>query len=301
MTFEEVLTSIAQTYGLDSYDLIGYSYEDEISGWDGGYGDWPVGSLWTVEGRVLYALVRALQPQVVVEIGTNVGCGASHIASALKMNGSGTLLSFDINSRIVIPPDATGTSAVYQQGQLIPAELLPLVELVHGDGIDYLRDCIGEVDFIFEDGSHGLEDTRDAWQFGLAKLNPGGWILSHDAAHFLVGETIQKGIAAAGVVPNVYEVRPSDCGLAIYRKPMGDIQPIAQYTTSKDIPLNAFVPNGDGEIVEFDYSFDKPKRQSKPDFDVMTDDELHDYADAHDIDLGRLRKRESIIERLQEG
>lgn len=297
MTFEDVLTSIANAYGLGSYDLIGYSYEDEISGWDQGYGEWPVGSLWTVEGRILYALIRALKPELVVEIGTNVGCSASHMASALKMNGTGKLMTFDTCSSIAIPPNRDGVSQVFRQGQLIPVDLMPYVELVNADGIDYLNKYIADVDFIFEDGAHSFEGTRDAWIAGLAKLNPGGLIISHDAAHFLVGENIQKGIAAAGVVPNIYEVQPSDCGLAIYRKPMSSKEPVPQHVSAKDIPLEAFVPNGDGIQVEFDYQFEKPKRQ--PDFDAMTDDDLRDYADAHDIDLGRVRKRESIIERLR--
>jgi predicted O-methyltransferase YrrM len=289
MTFEEVLTSIAQSFGLDAYDLIGYSYEDEITGWDSGYGDWPVGSLWTVEGRILYALIRALQPDVVVEIGTNVGCSASHMASALKENGKGKLLSFDTEKAIVIPPDKAGHSAVYAQGELIPEALRPYVEVVNEDGIAFLNDKIGDVDFVFEDGAHSLQSTRDAWLAGVKKLNPGGIMISHDAAHFLVGQAIQDGIREAEVTPTVYEVAPSDCGLAIWRKPLEAEEPQpAQVKVGKDIPLSAFIPKGDAEDT------------FKTDFQAMTDDELREYADDQGIDLGRLRKRESIIERLQE-
>lgn len=304
MTFEEVLTSIANAYGLDGHELIGYSYEDEISGWDRGYGDWPVGSLWTVEGRILYALVRALQPELIVEIGTNVGCSASHMASALKMNGKGNLMSFDTCSSITIPPDKNGHSAVFLQGQLIPDDLLSFVELVNADGIAYLREYIADADMIFEDGAHNFEGTRDAWVAGLAKLNPGGFMVSHDAAHFLVGETIQRGIAAAGVVPNVYEVQPSDCGLAIYRKPMeGQMPEPVKAQAAKDIPLDYFIPKERYDTVPdlLALTMTDEHDWGKPDFDTMTDNDLRDYADAHNIDLGRLRKRESIIERLREG
>jgi len=285
MTFEDVLTNIANAYGLDSYDLIGYSYEDEISGWDQGYGDWPVGSLWTVEGRILYALIRALQPNMVVEIGTNVGCSASHIASALKMNGTGKLMTFDTAGSVVIPPDKDGHSAVYKPGQLIPDDLRPFVEVVNADGIKYLREYIGEVDFIFEDGAHSFEGTRDAWVAGLAVLNPGGLLISHDAAHFLVGETIRKGIAAAGVVPNIYEVQPSDCGLAIYRQPQNAEKPVLVDVVSKEIPLSAFVPTT-ATVLE-------------PAFDDMTTDELRDYAYIHNIDLGNTRSKSKIIKLLR--
>lgn len=161
MTFEDVLTAIAEQFGLDAVELIGFSYEDDISGWDSGYGDFPIGSLWSVEGRILYALVRTLHPSVVVEIGTNVGAGASHIASALKMNGTGKLHTFEKAQSIVIPPDKDGNSAVYAPGQLIPAELLPFVEVINADGIEHLREYAGDVDFIFEDGDHSEVSTRD--------------------------------------------------------------------------------------------------------------------------------------------
>jgi predicted O-methyltransferase YrrM len=296
MTFEDVLTNIAEKFGLDSYDLIGYSYEDEISGWDGGYGEWPIGSIWTVEGRILYALIRALKPQRIIEIGTNVGCGASHIAAALKENGDGVLLSFDNAKSIVIPPDKTGYTAVYEQGGLIPDDLREYVELVNADALEYLREYVGEVDFIFEDGDHSVDSTREAWAMGVPKLSLGGVMISHDAGHFLVGEAIRQGIQEAGYTPMIYEVQPSDCGLAVYRKPTekrknddltveaGDAE-LFTPKTDEPIPLSAFIPTTATEL--------------EPAFDDMTLKQLKGYAETHDIALGSARTKAKIIDKLR--
>ena len=50
---------------------------------------WPGGSVWEEEGRLLYGLVRALKPEVIVEIGSLVGCSTSHLALACRRNGRG--------------------------------------------------------------------------------------------------------------------------------------------------------------------------------------------------------------------
>lgn len=116
-------------------------------------------------------------------------------------------------------------------------------------------------------------------------------MISHDAAHFLVGEAIQKGIAAAGVVPNVYEIAPSDCGLAVYRKPVEAEQSIADEAEvemdvfTNDIPLSAFIPTS-ATVLE-------------PSFDEMTLKQLKDYAAAHDITLGNARTKPKIVQLLR--
>jgi predicted O-methyltransferase YrrM len=45
--------------------------------------------------ELLYALVRALKPSIVVEAGTGRGISARFLAEALEDNGKGTLLSYE--------------------------------------------------------------------------------------------------------------------------------------------------------------------------------------------------------------
>lgn len=325
-TIEDALTQLAQQHGWDADELINYSYEDDVSGWDNGLGGWPIGSLWTVEGRYLYALVRKLQPEVVVEIGTNVGCGATHIASALKANGNGKLVTLDIN-KAVTPPVAKGQQPrTYRQGELIPDDLLPFVEIVNADGIGYLLYHLKQADLIFEDGAHSVESTREAWQAGVPKLSDGGFMISHDAAHFVVGEDIRAGIEAAGITPQIVAIAPSDCGLAVWRKSTEAEQPIENEAqkpvTLKEIdhqlydPFNvkeepfeitAFIPSmNDVEVSGETLSTDELQKRypiewkdSLPSLDDMTVRELRAYAKANGIQLGQARNRDSILEKIR--
>ena len=61
---ERTLARMADNYGLDAQQLIAYAAEDEIGGWTY-LGYWPGGSIWAVEGKILYALIRAIQPEQV--------------------------------------------------------------------------------------------------------------------------------------------------------------------------------------------------------------------------------------------
>src|SRR5947209_4711129 len=96
-TLDQALATLAAQLGLDPQALIAYAAEDHIGGFnmDVNRRRWAPGSIWEVEGKVLYALVRALKPAHVVEIGTWFGCGASHILEALAMNKKGKLTSID--------------------------------------------------------------------------------------------------------------------------------------------------------------------------------------------------------------
>ncbi|MGH7517850.1 MAG: O-methyltransferase [Gemmatimonadales bacterium] len=46
-------------------------------------------------GEVLFHLVRTVQPRVALELGTCVGVSGAYQAAALKLNGAGTLLTFE--------------------------------------------------------------------------------------------------------------------------------------------------------------------------------------------------------------
>lgn len=229
ISLNDALDSIAASFDFDADQLIEYAAQDPHGGYNDKYDDgFPTGSIWRVEGQVLYALVRALAesdpfPRL-LELGTHYGCSATHIAQALHDGGnngrSGKLTCVDLNGAA---------------GNMIPAHLLPVVEIVTGDMFDYLarqsNDMQPKFDFILEDGSHHTEDVERVWRAAYHLLKPGGVIISHDAEHLHVpsntgvGALVREGIARAGfyaLVPPVrtYKVAPSDCGFAIYRKPL---------------------------------------------------------------------------------
>jgi len=202
MNLNDTLEYIAQEFELNPFNLQTYAAEDKITGWDDGMGAYPIGSVFAVEGRTLYALIRETKPKMVLELGTRYGCSATHIASALIKNGSGKLVCVDSDT------DA---------GSMIPARFRSVVEMVYGNVYDYVRTCKTKFDMVFEDASHQSELVEAVWAQRQKLLNPSGFMISHDAAHPIVGTQVIKGIRACDVEPKVVLTEPSDCGLALYR------------------------------------------------------------------------------------
>lgn len=160
MNLHEALRQIAADSGLNADELIAYAAEDNIGGRD--TGQFAAMSVHADEGRVLYALVRALKPKQCLEIGVAEGCTATHILTALERNGgTGNLTSIDVE------PEA---------GRSIPEELKHRWEFIVGDGLEVKLPK--KVDFAFEDGPHTYPFTKDMLE-RLIGLKP-RIILAHD-------------------------------------------------------------------------------------------------------------------------
>lgn len=206
MNLESALSEIRTQLALTD-DLEVLSWEDRLGGWhpDPSLRKWPIGSVFEVEGQVLYALIRALKPKKAVEIGIQDGCSASHIAAGLKANG--------VKGAKLTSVDRANS------GTLIPDDLRPFVNVVGGDGAEWLEaQKDGSIDFLFEDADHS-EDL--AYRIGIlahSKLKVGGVFVAHDAAHPAVGQDIRDGYTRAGWEYTVYLIGESDCGLLITRR-----------------------------------------------------------------------------------
>jgi predicted O-methyltransferase YrrM len=135
--------------------------------------------------RLLYAVVRLAQPDVVVETGTYNGLTATFLLLALRANNRGRLVSLDLPARVPIPhaiDDPLPNGA--EPGWIIPDELRANVEVVIGDARKTLEptlERLGPVDLFFHDSLHTtrhmLFEYRTAWRF----LKPGGILASDDA------------------------------------------------------------------------------------------------------------------------
>lgn len=207
MTFEDALRAIADQLDINPDELIAYAEEDTILGSDQ-MGD-PTGIKgadlipYTNDGKLLYALIRALGARRVLESGLSRGGSTEHIAQALHMNGGDKVISVDIDPQ-----------AIYKHN----LGLFPYIEIVHAD----IRQWTNETDetnfdFIHEDASHE-QDTVEAIYRALPQLAPNGCVIvSHDTA-FHVGEWIRNGQNAAGFfsIPEyIYEGSP--CGFSVMR------------------------------------------------------------------------------------
>lgn len=201
---DEALTQIAADFDLDAASLIAYAGEDTI----GGYGSpekegalhWPGGSVWEGEGRVLYALIRALQPETIVEVGSLVGCSTAHMALACIRNGKGQIYAVD----------------PYADFSRLSADLLTVIEPVLTDVFTWTPPA--SIDFLFEDGAHTPGFTGSVLQHLQPSLQIGATVLCHDyhqrelGAHISVEFREVLGETAHSVL-----VTPSDCGLGYAR------------------------------------------------------------------------------------
>lgn len=131
MNLTDALHQIADYAHLDADALIAYAAEDVQGGRGDGYDNWSIDA---DEGKVLFALVRALKPQQVIEIGVREGASTAHLLSAIDHNKAGLLDSYDV--------EANGKQG-YDNWTFHQADALT---------VDF-----PSAEIVFEDSAHGLD------------------------------------------------------------------------------------------------------------------------------------------------
>ena len=112
-----------------------------------------------------YAIVRATQPDHVVETGTHLGLGSCVIAAALLRNGHGRLTTIDID------PEA---------GYLIGEPWASVIDRRIGDSIDMLG-SLKDVDMFLHDSLHTYDYESGELKAVEPNLRAGAIILSDNA------------------------------------------------------------------------------------------------------------------------
>lgn len=211
-SFNAASNHIARVFGMLPSDMR-ISAEDPHGGYHADYEDgFPSGSLWRVEGQILYALVRVLKPANVLELGTWHGASATHLLQGLYDNGDGLLDAVDNR--------AYGDIVI---GDMIPDALRPRMTPHASDLMTFIEASPDDrYGLIFEDAMHTSEQVAHVWSHAVRLLRPGGMIVSHDACHPIAGPVVRDGIAQAGYGDKALYmlIEPSDCGLALWRKPL---------------------------------------------------------------------------------
>lgn len=292
MNIEQALLKIADTFNLNGNELIDYAYEDEIGGYHSNpkQADWPIGNIWEVEGKVLYALVRATKPKR-FSCDTDGECADTHIGTAVTRNGNAAECQY--------------------------------------------RTWGMQLDFVFIDNVQRPDEVASVLVDVVNRLNPGGFIVIHDATHFLVGPGIDRGIQQSGLYGVLFlDIQPSDCGLAVWRKPNtidvesttdpavyhvtpaydgwtdGEVDSVSERlhvaqqegeaaATAVREEWQQFVPPDDPAELETMLDTFAPDEDAQPDLDNMSVAELRHLAKEWDINVEGLRKPE-IRERLRE-
>ena len=93
-------------------------------------------------GRLLYSLVRASRPATIVEFGMSLGISAIHLASAVRDNGSGRVVTTELSAAKVTKARAT----------FAETGLDDLITVLEGDALTTLADLDTEVQFVLLDG-----------------------------------------------------------------------------------------------------------------------------------------------------
>jgi predicted O-methyltransferase YrrM len=127
----------------------------------------------TFDCEVLYLLVRAMKPRVVVETGVLHGGSSAHLLQAVAENGVGEVYSIDFEGEPGMP----------RRDYLIPSELRAGWRFVAGDIKEVLSELlagIGGCDLFHHDSLHSYEHMM--WEYETARrwLRAGGVISSHD-------------------------------------------------------------------------------------------------------------------------
>lgn len=215
----DILTLIAAQIKCEASELIAYAQEDNLGGyhWNPALSTFKQGSCFGVEGQMLYALVRHLKPDVVVEIGGWAGCSGAHLAAAVIKNGVGHVYSIDneIGGQV--------------HGADLPEAYKDVVTLIRANGQEWLIEQPDNyIGLLFEDADHSTALVAEISKIALRKLEQGGYLVNHDAAHdfaydgngaisthSMVGREVREGLALAGAYFRVYRAEPSDCGIAL--------------------------------------------------------------------------------------
>ena len=93
-------------------------------------------------GRLLYALVRATRPTTVVEFGMSFGISAIHLASAVRDNGSGRVVTTELSDTKI----ASAKRTFAETG------LDDQITILEGDALSTLAAVDGPIEFVLLDG-----------------------------------------------------------------------------------------------------------------------------------------------------
>lgn len=123
-------------------------------------------------GALLYMLARSTRAKAIVEFGTSFGISTIHLASALRDNGGGRLVTSEFEP----------SKIARAQSNLEAAGLLDLVEIRQGDALQTLRSNLPEsIDLVLLDGAKAL--YSDILNLVEPRLRAGALLIADNADH----------------------------------------------------------------------------------------------------------------------
>lgn len=133
--------------------------------------------LWAKKVLIQYAIVRALEPEIVVETGVASGVSSAYLLLALERNSKGTLHSVEIGDLSYLPAGKV-------PGWVVPDWLRGRWHLHIGDVtvlLPGLLKDLGRVDIFIHDSLHTYEQMKFEFELAYPYLVRGGALLADDA------------------------------------------------------------------------------------------------------------------------
>ncbi len=159
-----------------------------------------------LSARVLFSLIRAVQPSNCLELGSCVGISAAYQAAALTMNGTGRLVSFEASRERIDTADRHLRELGLDNVQLVPGRFQDTLD-------DALHALPGPVDYAFIDGHHSEAATVEYFREILPFAAPSA-IFVFDDIHWSPGmERAWETLASDDAVAIAVDVR--DMGIAV--------------------------------------------------------------------------------------
>jgi predicted O-methyltransferase YrrM len=165
--------------------------------------------------ELLYVLVRAARPQVVVETGVLYGASSGHMLAALAANGTGRLYSIDLGCSPGEPP----------HDLFVHPDLRAPWRYIVGDTrreLPLLLARLGRIDMFHHDSLHTFAHMTWEYETALAHLAPEGILGSHDV---LTADSL-RGIFRENAFPafcrrrQLPYVMAQNSGIAVRPKPV---------------------------------------------------------------------------------
>jgi predicted O-methyltransferase YrrM len=165
--------------------------------------------------ELLYMLVRAARPQMVVETGVLYGASSGHMLAALAANGTGRLYSIDLGCSPGEPP----------HDLFVHPDLRTRWEYIVGDTrreLPLLLARLGRIDMFHHDSLHTFAHMTWEYETASAHLAPEGILASHDV---LTADSL-RGIFRENAFPafcrrrQLPYIMAQNSGIAIRPKPV---------------------------------------------------------------------------------
>ncbi|MCB0162678.1 MAG: class I SAM-dependent methyltransferase [Anaerolineae bacterium] len=142
---------------------------------------------------LMYALVRILKPEIVVETGGTPGKTSAFFLQAMEQNGRGQLYTIDFPPAAFLSPAELDISKTHHylptgkgSGWIVPDDLKHRQKLIVGKSIDHLPELLeslSEVDIFLHDGGHEYENMMWEYELVWPYLKSGSLLLSDDIQH----------------------------------------------------------------------------------------------------------------------